>query len=173
MLQLKWFAYVLAQASAKALAIVLAPLVCAVWATPDKRHLRAPFRWMETIDWDMAGDPPWRQRRLVGTDPLSWLNRTRWIWRNGAQRLTYLVLGVNMAGLELRTTGNPDPGRPPYGLKRTEALRETDTVAYYANRFVPLFGGRGLQIQTGWKLNYVVDGHCKLICSVRAPRLDA
>lgn len=171
MLTLKWVCCVIAQVLAKGVTIVLAPVVCACCATPDKRHLRKPFRWMETMDWDMAGDPPWRERRLIGKNPLSWLNRTRWLWRNGAQRFTYLNLGVNMAGVTLHTTGNPRPDHPPYGLKLTIAARSERVVGFYANRMIPLLAGRGLQIQTGWKLNYVVADHCKLICSLRAPRL--
>ncbi|MFV0662772.1 hypothetical protein [Denitromonas sp.] len=167
---LKWLASLVGHALAKGLAMLLAPLVCAFAATSDRRHLCEPWRWMETLDWDMAGDPPWREHRLVGDDPLSWWNRTRWIWRNGAQALSYRRFGTKAIGLTYRLAPGSvdDPDRPPYGEKLTLAERGGRIVAYYRNRCIAIPGARRyLQIQTGWKLNYTVAGHHKLICSVR------
>lgn len=51
------------------------------------------WRWLGTIDWPLTGDDGWREEHLVGDDPASFLNKTRWLWRNGANRINYFQLG--------------------------------------------------------------------------------
>lgn len=74
--------------------VVRGPIAVAFFSTPDKRHLTR-FKWLETIDNDLTGDKDegWRQVRLIGTDPFTWLNRTRWLWRNGGNSVNYNMLG--------------------------------------------------------------------------------
>lgn len=151
-LVIRWVACIAGAVLAKIAAKILAPLVCWLWATEDRLHLRSPFRWMETLDWDMAGDPPWRDTR---SDPLSWWNRTRWIWRNGAQAAALEVFGAQ-AGEDHHDESSQDGS---YRLTVAES-------AFYwrADREI---WSRVLELRAGWKLNYEVHGFHKVMFSIR------
>lgn len=158
-LVLRWFAFLALSGLAKLAAIFLAPGICWLGASPDRRHLRAPWRWMETVDWDMAGDPPWRAHRLIGTAPLSWLNRTRWIWRNGAQAVAYGICGASAA----------DPQREVDGSWYRLTLTDS---AFYWRADWPV-SGRCIELRAGWKLNYQIEGRHKVALSFRIRKLEA
>ena len=74
--------------------ILLSP-IAALFSTKDKLHLVFPFKWMETIDNDMSGDYGWKTEHLIGTDPLSYINRTRWLIRNGGNWVSYYIFGCS------------------------------------------------------------------------------
>ena len=156
---LRWLGCLTLAGLAKLAAVVLAPAVCWLAATPDRRHLRAPWQWMETLDWDMAGDPPWRARRLIGTDPLSWINRTRWLWRNGAQAVAYGICGASAT----------DPTRDADGSWYRLTLTDS---AFYWRADWPV-SGRRVEVRAGWKLNYQIEGRCKVALSIRIRKLEA
>lgn len=162
MLKLKWLACISGHLLAKLFVYPTAPFVCWLFATPNKRHLRAPFTWMETTDWDMAGDDAWREKRIApGSDPLSLWNRTRWLWRNGAQALSFGVFGV--AADRMVASGNDTPENPPYGTKLTLGYQGAKLVAFYWNHVTPstLFG-RHWQLRTGWMLGHDINGRYKV-----------
>lgn len=148
---LRWAACLVLASVAKLAAIVLAPAVCWLAATPDRRHLRTPWQWMETLDWDMAGDLPWRADRLIGADPLSWLNRVRWLWRNGAQAVAYGLCGMPAGEAQRQAHG------AWYRLTLTDR-------AFYWRADLPI-GSRWLELRAGWKLNHAVRGRYKVMFS--------
>ena len=65
----------------------------ALFVTDDRRFLRQPFVWLDTIDNDLSGDDGWKQEHVWGVDPLSWINRTRWLIRNGGNKVSYGAFG--------------------------------------------------------------------------------
>lgn len=67
--------------------------VAALFTTSDHSHLIFPFKWFETIDNDLGGDDGWKQEHLIGSDPYSYINRTRWLLRNGGNKVSYYVFG--------------------------------------------------------------------------------
>lgn len=101
----------------------LAPIAVLWFSTPDKLRLRKPFEWMMTLDNDLDGDEAWKRKRLIGTDPMSYINRVRWMWRNGAHALNYGLLGC--------------PRPSDYPASRT---------------FTP-FLGKFLEVWVGWSSN--------------------
>lgn len=78
------------------LCVVISP-VAAIFVTEDRRFLRSPFQWLDTLDNDLSGDSGWKEEHLIGQDPLSWLNRTRWLIRNGGNKVSYGAFGCPMA----------------------------------------------------------------------------
>ena len=89
---IRWLCYLPLNLLMGLAVIPLAPIAVAFFSTEDKRHLTR-FRWMETIDNDLTGDWGWNEEHLIGSDPFSWLNRTRWLWRNGGNSVNYNLLG--------------------------------------------------------------------------------
>ncbi len=133
---------------------VLAPFAVAFFSTEDKRHL-THFRWLETIDNDLSGENKWRTTNLWGSDPLSWINRTRWLWRNGGNYVNYMILGC--AG---DTDWNAKQDRSLFYWKRPDGH-------WLYRRFVPLTKTRSLELFFGWNLFSIKQGRCKIVCQVR------
>jgi hypothetical protein len=117
----------------------LAPLAVWLWSTPDRRNLAPWLWWLETIDNDLGGDSGWRDEHLVGTDLLSWLNRTRWLWRNGGNAFNYAVIGIQ--------SGDP----------RGIMFR----------RFLKLAESRYLELWFGWAIKGPQHGLCKFVFTIR------
>ena len=144
---------ILAQLVIVVVAFIVAPFAVLFFSTPDKRHLTY-FRWLETVDNDLTGDAGWRNLRLWGSDPLSWINRTRWLWRNGGNSVSYMVLGC---------VGDAD-----WNAKQDRSLcywRRPDGYWLY-RRFVPV-GKRKLELFFGWNLFSVKQGRCKIVFQIR------
>ena len=74
------------------LCVVISP-IAACFVTNDRRFLRSPFKWLDTIDNDLGGDSGWKEEHLIGTDPYSYINRTRWLIRNGGNKISYGFFG--------------------------------------------------------------------------------
>lgn len=132
------------------LVIPLAPIAVAFCATDDKRYLTR-FRWLSTLDNDLSGDDGWKTEHLIGSDPLSFINRVRWLWRNGGHAVNYGLLGC----ADTRCTQVA-----PYYWKNAEGFW------LYRRRF-PLFGAWSFELFIGWNLLGGQSGRCKFVCSPR------
>lgn len=74
-----------------------APVAVAFFTTEDGKHLDHPFKWLQTDDADLCGYPDhgWVTEHIEpGSDPCSYWNKTRWLWRNGLHNFNYEVLGI-------------------------------------------------------------------------------
>ncbi len=129
--------------------VIISP-IAACFVTEDRRFLRSPFRWLETIDNDLSGDSGWKEEHLIGSDPLSYLNRTRWLIRNGGNKISYGWLGC--AELPYRQNGYFYEDMNGYWLLR-KPIWVTKT------RFLDLF--------IGWNLPGAKFGRCKFTSSCR------
>lgn len=129
--------------------ILISPLA-AIFTSPDRRFLLQPFRWLETIDNDLSGDYGWKEEHLIGTDPLSYLNRTRWLIRNGGNKISYGAFGCDDTNYE--QSGDYYQNIAGYWLLRKK-LWVTKT------RFFDLF--------VGWNLPGAKFGRAKFTSSCR------
>jgi len=120
--------------------LILAPVAVVFFSSQDRKHLKPPFRWLETIDNDLAGDGGWQSEHLVGDDPLTWTNRIRWLWRNGANAVMY----------------------GPFGVPAWAAWPR----AFEWRRFIPI-GHRFIELWCGWALAGPQLGRCKYAFAVR------
>lgn len=135
--------------------ILLSPVAVYFFSTPDKLYLTR-FKWLETIDNDLSGDDAWKNLRLWGTDPLSFINRTRWLWRNGGNYVNYMVFGVDGNAI-----WNSEQDRNKYYWRRPDGY-------WLYRRFVNLpLTTRKLELFFGWNLFSIKNGRCKLVCQVR------
>lgn len=170
-------------------AFVLAPFVVAFCSTPDRLHLTR-FRWLETIDFDLTGDPSWREKRLIGINPFGWERITVTLWyRLGFSPLTWAADQVwlwRVAGLDAlswinrvrwlwRNGGNYVNymiwGAPGDTFWASEVSRDGHFWRRYDGywlyrRFIPI-GRRRLELFFGWNLFSVKSGRCKLVCQIR------
>lgn len=128
--------------------IILSP-IAACFVTPDKLHL-SRFKWLETIDNDLSGDFGWKDEHLIGTDPLSYINRTRWLIRNGGNKISYGAFGCDDTNYE--QSGDYYQNMEGYWLLRKK-LWVTKT------RFFDLF--------VGWNLPGAKFGRAKFTSSCR------
>ena len=124
------------------LLVILAryPLAFVAVACSYKNDVTFPFKWLGTIDNDLAGDQGWRDEHLWGSSPDSYINKVRWLWRNGGNRFNYFVIGVAA-----------DP-RPAW--------------AFWSSKQIPLFAGRFLDLRIGWT-GYELQGRCKYVFTIR------
>ena len=148
----KWLCFLPINLLMGLLVIPLAPIAVAFFSTEDKRHLTR-FKWLETIDNDLTGDKDegWRQTHLIGDDPYTWLNRTRWLWRNGGNSVNYNLLGCVYANtfqiddyLWLNADGYWLYRRPIWITKK---------------RFIDFY--------IGWQILGPKLGKCKFVCTIR------
>lgn len=147
---IRWLCYLPLNLLMGLAVIPLAPIAVAFFSTEDKRHLTR-FKWLETIDNDLTGDGGWKEEHLIGANPLSWLNRTRWLWRNGGHTANYTLLGCSDVGcFQVR----------PYYWKNK------DGRWLYRRRF-PLVGKWSLELFLGWNILGGQNGRCKYVCSIR------
>lgn len=123
------------------------------FSTHDRRNLTA-MRWLETIDNDLTGDSGWREEHLVGADPLSTINRIRWLWRNGGNALNYQLFGCADA-LYWRMTASLKPF-----MKRPDGY-------WLYRRFFRLTNQVWLEVFMGWALLGPQQGRCKYVCTIR------
>lgn len=102
---------------------------------------RFPFRFLGTIDNDLRGDTGWKSEHLWGTDPASYMNQVRWLWRNGGNRFNYYWIGVR------------DAAAPSW--------------AFWSKTAVPLFAGHFLDLRFGWSPEGPKQGRRKYVMTVR------
>lgn len=152
-----WLPRVFCQILLVLVSFALAPFAVAFFSTPDKRHLTR-LRWLETIDNDLSGENKWRTTNLWGTDPLSWINRTRWLWRNGGNYVSYYILGC--IGNHLWAA---QQDRSRWYWKRPDGY-------WLYRRFIPITRTRRLELFFGWNLLSIKHGRCKIVFQVRFPR---
>ena len=130
------------------------------FSTPDKRSLTR-MKWLLTIDNDLSGDSGFKNEHLIGTDPLSTLNRIRWLWRNGGNAINYGPLGVCESTSEESIKLLQEPG----------PFLEREDGAWLYRRFLPFVFGRQLELFFGWALLGPQHGRCKYVCSIRFPKV--
>lgn len=138
----------------------LAPFAVFFFSTPDKRHLTR-FKDMETVDWDLAGDTGWREEHLIGSDPLSFINRVRWLWRNGYAGKAYNEFGVKLSTVTITET--------PTNIENLTIVT-TDQKYFLYRKFVKT-GSKYTEYFFGWSLKgpQEVNGEkvSKLVCTIR------
>lgn len=124
------------------LLVILAryPMAFIAVAMSKGNQLQWPFKWLETIDASLLGDSGWRAEHLSGSNPASYWNEVRWLWRNGGNRFNYYVIGV------------PFNNRPSW--------------AFWHSKQVKLFSGRFLDLRFGWS-DYQLQGRCKYVFTIR------
>ena len=156
----------------RGVALILTP-VAVLLSGYRAPHLRWPFRWMETIDNDLSGDPAWKIVHLHGRDPLSYWARMKWLWRNGANALMYGGFGVDAGyGRVLFIVGNQrvtDAAPAVFGSVR---VLDAESGAWYYRTMRRLTKTRGLSIMAGWNLLGPQLGRAKLVGTIRFPRID-
>lgn len=133
----------------------LAVIAVLFFSTKTGRHLTR-FEWLETIDNDLSGDSGWKEEHLIGPDPLSMINRIRWLWRNGGNTVNYGLLGVD---------DNPS-WRVVYGCASGPRWERPDGAWLY-RRYISLAGLRYVELFFGWALFGPQKGRCKIVCSIR------
>lgn len=116
------------------------PLAFLAVAWRDGLQLSPLFWWLDTIDNDLTGDQGWKDEHLSGSDPKSYKNMVRWIWRNGGNAFNYWVIGV------------PYDGKPSW--------------AFWKHKDIPLIKGRFLDVRFGWT-PYQLKGRCKYVLTCR------
>lgn len=116
------------------------PLALIAVAFQKDLQLQWPFRWLDTIDNDLTGDAGWKDEHLTGSDPASYKNMVRWIWRNGGNRFNYFTLGVS--------------------------ANDRPSWAFWSKKAIPLIAGRFLDLRFGWS-DYNLQGRCKYVFTVR------
>jgi hypothetical protein len=132
----------------------LAPIAVLLCSSADRKQL-TDWRWLETIDNDLAGDTGWRNEHIKpGSDPLSFWNRVRWLWRNGGNSANYNLLGCAY-----------DPNLPPLNTAGGVCLSRRDGY-WLLRKFIPLFG-KYLELFWGWGLYGPVNGRCKFTFTTR------
>lgn len=156
---LRWLLLLPAHILLVAVAWLLAPIAVRWFSTADKLHLTAPFKWMETIDHDLAGDEYW-QAALGDADPLSNAARIAWLRRNGGNTVNYGMLGVLSDPVWLaayRSTYNGViTGGPVWWCGNSFCLR-----------WFPTFRGIPIELSAGWNLIGPQNGRCKYWLSMR------
>lgn len=117
------------------------PLAFVAVACAWQNNVTRPFLWLGTIDNDLLGDTGWRSEHLWGDDPSSYINKVRWLWRNGGNHFNYWTIGV------------PDADAPPW--------------AFWSKTNIPLFAGRFLDLRFGWSPEGPKDGRRKYVFTIR------
>ncbi|WP_445372713.1 DUF7338 family protein [Methylomonas sp. HW2-6] len=136
----------------------LAPIAVASFTTNDKRFLLFPFTWLETIDNDLSGDDGWRTEHIrPGSDPLSLWNRIRWLWRNGGNRVNYMVLGC---------PDDPNFRADWSNMQDREAFWIRDDGYWMIRGHIPI-GRKYLYLFVGWSLFGPLCARCKFTCTIR------
>lgn len=142
---------------------LLAPIAVRWFSTADGRHLRSPFRWIETIDNDMSGDSYWQTEHLEGSDALSEPARIGWAKRNGGNAVNYGPLGVPVDPEWLHRYRSPFTGQisggPAWWTDRAFCLR-----------LIRPIGQRNLELSLGWNLLGPKSGRAKYWLSGRFER---
>lgn len=146
----RWLLYLLPHLLINIVRYPLAVLAVLLCSTRDRRHL-THLRWLETIDNDLAGDSGWREEHLVGSDPLSRINRIRWLWRNGGNALNYGLLGCRWPGL--------------YTHNGPHYWRRMDGRWLYRRFF--RVGPRYVEVFLGWALFGPQLKRCKYVATIR------
>ena len=116
------------------------PLAFVAVAFSHKNDVTFPFKWIGTIDNDLTGDDGWKAEHLWGSSPISYINKVRWLWRNGGNEFNYWWIGVSASD------------RPEW--------------AFWSSKQVPLIFGRFLDLRFGWT-DYQLHGRCKYVFTIR------
>ncbi|MCK9606226.1 MAG: hypothetical protein M0R33_07210 [Methylomonas sp.] len=136
----------------------LAPVAVLLFSRKDKRHLRWPFRWLETIDNDLSGDDGWKTEHIkLGSAPLSTWNRIQWLWRNGGNRANYMLLGcIEEFAWTIRHFAAENS--KPFWV---------DPHGYWLLRRFIRIGRKEIEVFIGWSLFGAKLGRCKYTATIR------
>ena len=152
---LKWLAFLPLHIGIFFARYPLSPVAVLLFSTKDKRYLTA-MRWLETLDNDLGGndDEGWLTKHIKpGSDPYSFWNRTRWLWRNGGNAVNYQFLGCDYS----------DPtwsGLPDKCDFRGLYVRKD---GYWLFRKVIA----GVEVFWGWNIYSNINGRCKFTFTTR------
>ena len=113
----------------------------AVWAFSEDGKLSFPFNWLGTIDNDLYGDLGWKNEHLWGSDPASYINQVRWLWRNGGNCFNYWWIGVS------------DANAPAW--------------TFWSKTAIPLIAGRFIDLRFGWSPEGQKQGRRKYVFTIR------
>lgn len=117
------------------------PLAFVAVAFSHKNDVTFPFKWIGTIDASLLGDQGWRDEHLWGKDPASYINKVRWLWRNGGNCFNYWTIGVW------------DSPAPPW--------------AFWSKTNIPLIACRFLDLRFGWSPEGPKEGRRKYVFTIR------
>lgn len=107
----------------------------------SNKQLTFPFKWLDTIDNNLDGDYGWKTEHLSGSNPSSYWNQVRWLWKNGGNRFNYFVIGV------------PSDSKPTWAFWIKKSLPWPQT-------------GKYLDLRIGWS-DYSLQGRCKYVFTLR------
>lgn len=129
------------------------PIAVLFFSTDDRRHLKFPFRWLETQDNDLSGDEGWRNEHIEkNSDPLSNKNRILWLYRNGGQWLQYTIVGAK----SIPVIGGIIPPDKMHGL----SIRADGYWQWRESFF-------GIEVYWGWGLWSTINGRIKYVWTIR------
>lgn len=137
----------------------LAIIAVIFFSSKDKLSLRV-WKWLEACDWSLAGDPGWREEHLIGSDPLSIINRIRWLWRNGGNNYNYNTIGV------------PDNAMWRIAQRQGYGYFERPDGYWLKKIKVTLWGDFFIQLWFGWNILGPQSGRCKYVCTIRGKTED-
>jgi len=132
----------------------LSPLpYIAVWlfTTPSGFYLCWPFKWMMTIDNDLTGDSGWKAEHLWGSNAASYINKVRWLWRNGGNWVNYWPLGCAYLAI------NQTPG----------IYWERPDGFWFYHRFIKVTSAKQIELMFGWNLFGPQLNRCKFVFTIR------
>lgn len=138
----------------------LAPIAVLLFSTPDGKQLRRPFLWLQTNDNDLGGDSGWKNEHIKpGSDPYSFWNKVKWLWRNGGHDFNYKVLG---------TPNDQWFYFDNYMIQDSKEfwVRPDGYWMFRGYRKWP-FSKKRLFIFTGWSLFGPINKMCKITCTFR------
>jgi len=156
MMYFKWFLYLIAHVAVIIARYPLAPLAVLFFSSEDKRTLTR-LRWLETIDNDLGGDSGWQTEHIrPGSDPYSFWNRTKWLWRNGGNSFNYKQLGV------------PED---KWFTAKYWIVQDADRLWIRDDGAWLLRGYYGpFYLFIGWSLFGAKEGRCKFTCTIKVKR---
>ncbi|MBK9497421.1 MAG: hypothetical protein IPO08_23445 [Xanthomonadales bacterium] len=157
MVYLKWFVFLIAS-SAVVVSRYPASVIAVLFLSSDDKRSLTRWKWLETIDNDLSGDSGWKEEHLIGSNPVSSINRVRWLWRNGGNRFNYMTVGVPATGVPPKFIASWEAPNPGSFILRRDA--------FMFRRFYQL-GAKSIEVFLGWALRGPQQGRCKLVCSIR------
>ena len=117
------------------------PLAFIAVLLQKNKQLQWPFRWLDTIDNNLDGDQGWKDEHLWGSNPTSYINQVRWLWRNGGNCFNYWWIGVSDANAPART--------------------------FWSKTAIPLIAGRFIDLRFGWSPEGPKQGRRKYVFTIR------
>jgi hypothetical protein len=165
MILIRWLFITLYAIATTLPAMVLTPIVVLLFADPGTGRLARPFRWMETPDCLLPGDPNHVGRPSTEYDLSGWYwTAMRWLWRNPAYRATDWAkfrpllaqpgTAVNMMASLVRLAGDAAITESPYRGGFFYAVMDSGSERVFELYILIKwpFIDRCIRLRLGWKL---------------------